>query len=165
MPDDLYEDALAWSEQQADLLRRLAAGERVNDEVDWANVIEEVQDVGRSQLRAVRSLLAHAMEHLLKVHGWPDGPIEHWAHEARVFLVDASRDFTPSMRQRLNLPRLYREDRALIAAMMHDGQPPRPLPEACPFTARDLIVRSGAPPDVDALLRKLAAAVENRDAG
>lgn len=31
MPDGLYErDALAWSEQQADLLRRLAAGERID---------------------------------------------------------------------------------------------------------------------------------------
>jgi hypothetical protein len=31
MPDDLYDrDVLAWSEYQADLLRRLARGERVN---------------------------------------------------------------------------------------------------------------------------------------
>ena len=37
MPDGLYDrDALAWAEQQAELLRRLAAGERVNDAVDWA---------------------------------------------------------------------------------------------------------------------------------
>ena len=166
MPDDLYDgDALAWAERQAGLLRRLAAGERVNDEVDWSHVIEEVQDVGLSQLRAVRSLLAHAMEHLLKIYGWPEGPVEHWAHEVRVFLVDASRDFTPSMRQRLNLPRLYREGRALIAAMTHDGQSPRPLPEMCPFTARDLIVRSGALPDLDSLLAKLAAATERRNAG
>ncbi len=157
MPDDLYEDALAWSEQQADLLRRLAAGERVNDDVDWANVIEEIQDVGLSQLRTVRSLLAHAMEHLLKIHGWPDGPVEHWKHETRVFLVDASRDDTPSMRQRINLPSLYRESHALVSVMTHDGQPPRPLPQPCPFTVRDLIVRRGTLPNVDALLAKLAA--------
>ena len=38
-PDSLYgRDALAWSEQQAALLRRLAAGERLNEAVDWANV-------------------------------------------------------------------------------------------------------------------------------
>ena len=61
MPDGLYErDALAWSERQADLLRRLAAGERLNEAVDWPNVIEEVQDVGLSELRAVRSLLVQA---------------------------------------------------------------------------------------------------------
>jgi hypothetical protein len=66
MPDDLYErDVLVWAERQADLLRRLAAGERVNDAVDWPNVIEEVRDVGESGLRACQSLLVQAMAHLL----------------------------------------------------------------------------------------------------
>ena len=164
MPDDLYEDALAWSEQQAGLLRRLAAGERVNDEVDWANVIEEIEDVGRSELRAVRSLLRRAIEHLLKIHGWPDGPVEHWSAEARTFLSDANAEITPSMRSRLGIPALYRRARAVIVANTLDGRAPGPLPEACPFTVKDLIVKGDAPPDVDALLAKLAAA-ENRDAG
>ena len=51
MPDSLYErDALAWSDQQAELLRSVAGGGG-HGSVDWANVIEEVQDVGRSELR------------------------------------------------------------------------------------------------------------------
>ncbi len=42
MPDSLYEqDMLAWTEQQADMLRRLVAGEQVNEAIDWPNVIEE----------------------------------------------------------------------------------------------------------------------------
>ena len=65
-------DALAWAEQQAALLRRLAAGERLNEAVDWPNVIEELQDVGLSELRACRSLLAQALAHLLKLRGWPE---------------------------------------------------------------------------------------------
>jgi hypothetical protein len=40
-------DILAWSEHQAELLRRLAAGERVDDQVDWANFIEDGGEVGR----------------------------------------------------------------------------------------------------------------------
>ena len=57
---DLYEtDILAWSEQQTALLRRHAAGERVADgELDWPNIIEEVESVGRGQLLEVGSLLA-----------------------------------------------------------------------------------------------------------
>ena len=44
---DLYDtDAVTWAEQQAALLRRIAAGERVNDQVDWENVVEEIEDVG-----------------------------------------------------------------------------------------------------------------------
>ena len=165
MPDDLYyEDSLAWAERQAGLLRRLAAGERVNDELDWANVIEEIEDVGRSELRAVRSLLRRAVEHLLKIHGWPDGPVEHWSSEARTFLSDANAEITPSMRSRLSVPALYQRARAVIVANTLDGRPPGPLPEACPFTVKDLIVKGNAPPDLDALLAKLAATMENRDA-
>lgn len=155
---DLYEDCLAWSEQQADLLRRLAAGERVNAEVDWPNVIEEIQDVGLSELRAVRSLLRRAIEHLLKIHGWPGGPVPHWRHEARTFVSDANQGMTRSMRRRLDIPDLYERARLLVAADDHDGRPPRPLPETCPFSVEDLIVEGKAPPDVDALLRKLDAA-------
>jgi hypothetical protein len=59
---DLYDaDILEWSERQAALLRRVAAGERVNDTApDWPNIIEEIESVGRSQLSAVRSLLTQA---------------------------------------------------------------------------------------------------------
>jgi hypothetical protein len=58
----LYDDdLLLWSERQAALLRRMAAGERVNDQVDWENVAEEIEDVGRSSLRACRSQLLQAL--------------------------------------------------------------------------------------------------------
>jgi Domain of unknown function DUF29 len=52
---DLYDtDILLWSERQAELLRRSAAGERVSDgELDWPHIVEEIEDVGRSELRPV----------------------------------------------------------------------------------------------------------------
>ena len=100
MPDGLYErDILTWSERQADLLRRLAAGERLNEAVDWPNVIEEVQDVGRSALRSCRSLLRNALVHLLKLHAWPDSrAVGHWREETTSFLNDAEDCFTPAYR-------------------------------------------------------------------
>jgi hypothetical protein len=40
---------LLWSDHQADLVRRHAAGERVNAAgLDWPNIIAEVADVGRN---------------------------------------------------------------------------------------------------------------------
>ena len=51
---DLYEaDVLEWSEHQARLLRQHADGRPGNEAPDWANIIEEVESVGRSQLTAV----------------------------------------------------------------------------------------------------------------
>lgn len=40
-------DVLAWSEKQAALLRRIAAGERLNATApDWPNITEEIESVG-----------------------------------------------------------------------------------------------------------------------
>src|SRR4030081_1511628 len=100
MPDDLYDhDALAWSERQAALLRRVARGERVND-VDWDHVVEEIEDVGLSELNAVHSYLDQILVHLLKLHGWPELDSEqHWRAEIVAFQTRLERRFAPSMRQ------------------------------------------------------------------
>jgi hypothetical protein len=157
MPDDIYtRDILVWSGQQADLLRRLARGERVNAEIDWENVIEEVESVGRSELRAVESLLTRALEHLLKVRAWPEGPLEHWRHEALVFLSDAVAHWTPAMRQSVDIARLYRRAASLVIQNKNGGRGPAPLPDACPYTIDDLIRPDQALPDIDVLLATLA---------
>ncbi len=137
---DLYDDdILLWSERQAELLRRLAAGERVNDQVDWENVIEEVESVGSEQLHAVESLLVQALVHILKAEGWPqsrDAP--GWRGEAVRFRGDAADRYAPSMRQRIDLARLFRRAlRALPATM--DGQPPLPVQQDCPLTLDELL--------------------------
>jgi hypothetical protein len=105
--DELYDrDAFAWSELQADLLRRLARGERVND-VDWAHVVEEIEDVGLSKLHAVESYLDLMLVHFLKAHGWPDSQtVRQWRMEIGSPQKNAARRFTPSMRQRIDLARL-----------------------------------------------------------
>ncbi|MFZ4409368.1 MAG: DUF29 family protein [Paracraurococcus sp.] len=79
MPDDLYRtDIVTWSRQQAERLRRHVGGERVND-LDWEHVIEEIEDLGNSEITAVRSLLIQAMVHALKIVRWPDSPaVNHW---------------------------------------------------------------------------------------
>src|SRR5580704_3419998 len=99
MPDDLYDhDVLAWSEHQAELLRRIARGERVND-VDWEHVVEEIEDVGLSELNAVCSYFRQMLAHLLKLRGWPDNQAcEHWRDEIATFQVEAIARFAPSMR-------------------------------------------------------------------
>ena len=70
---DLYdEDILLWSEHQAALLRRLAAGEPMNERPDWANIIEEVESVGREQSARGRvAAAAGSRLHMLKAEAWP----------------------------------------------------------------------------------------------
>ena len=45
------EDILVWSEQQAAALRSMASRRDLPNELDLANVIEEIEDVGRSELQ------------------------------------------------------------------------------------------------------------------
>jgi hypothetical protein len=156
MPDDLYtDDILHWSGQQAALLRRLANGERVNDAIDWENVIEEVESVGRSELTAVRTLLRRALEHMLKVHAWPAGPGEHWRGEILTFLGDAADRWTPSMRRHIDLPALFARACFVVGSQTIDGRPPRDLPPACPFTLDDLILPPPGGRELAALLAAL----------
>ncbi len=137
---ELYEaDVVLWSERQADLLRRVAAGERVNDQVDWENVVEEIESVGNEQVHAVRSLLMRALEHDLKCEAWPlSREVPHWRAEARRFRIEAADRFTPSMRQRIDLTALYRRARRLLPDMI-DDTPPLPMPQICPVTLDELL--------------------------
>nr|WP_294545026.1 DUF29 domain-containing protein [uncultured Rhodopila sp.] len=137
---DLYEaDILLWSEQQRDLLRRVAAGEPVNETPDWPNIIEEIESVGAEQLHAVESLLLQALLHMLKARAWPQcRDVPHWLAEVRGFRDDAADRFAPSMRQRIDLARIYR--RALRRMPdTNDGQPPLPVPQDCPVTLDELL--------------------------
>jgi hypothetical protein len=138
---DLYEtDILLWSERQAELLRRHAAGERVNDAaIDWSNIVEEIEDVGRSERNSVESHLVQALLHDLKAEAWPLSlAVPHWRAEARGHRDDARRRFTPAMAQRIDVAKLYREALHRMPESM-DGNPPLPVPDACPVTLDELL--------------------------
>jgi hypothetical protein len=137
---DYDTDILAWSEEQGALLRRVAAGERLNEaSLDWPNIIEEVESVGRSDLRAVQSLLLQAILHMLKAKAWPNSPsVAAWNSDARLFRVQARDAFSPSMRQRLDIARIYADALTVLPDMM-DDQPPQPLPPTCPMTLDELL--------------------------
>jgi hypothetical protein len=139
--DTLYDtDILLWSEHQAELLRRRAAGELVNDaELDWPNIAEEIESVGSEQRHAVESLLLQALLHQLKIEAWPvSRDVPHWRSEARLFLAQARRRFVPSMRQRIDLAGVYHDALKALPEMM-DDQPPLPVSEVCPATLDALL--------------------------
>lgn len=139
--NDLYDtDILVWSEHQAGLLRRRAAGELVNEaELDWSNIAEEIEDVGSNRLHAVKSLLVQALRHMLKAEAWPlsrDAPT--WRADAIDFRQQARRRFVPSMRQKIDIAGLYADALRAMPETM-DGQPPLPVSDVCPVTLDDLL--------------------------
>jgi len=72
---DLYDaDFRRWTECQSGLLRRMGAGDRVNDQVDWNHVAEEIESLGKSDRRQVINRVATIVEHLMRLAASPADP-------------------------------------------------------------------------------------------
>ncbi|MEA2743940.1 MAG: hypothetical protein QOG73_3515 [Acetobacteraceae bacterium] len=126
------EDIVLWSERQAELLRRVAAGEPVSEAPDWPNIVEEIESVGSEQIHAVTSLLRQALIHMLKAEAWPqsrDAP--SWRADAIGFRAQASDRYVASMRQKIDLARLYRQALRAIPETV-DGIAPLPIESEMP---------------------------------
>jgi hypothetical protein len=140
MPDDLYDrDVLGWSERQAKLLRLVAGGEFVSDG-DWENVIEEIEDVGRSELNNVRLYLSRVLVNLLKLRGWPElSAWHHWRSEIVGFQFDAARSFAPSMRSRIDLADIFRTAVRQVEPLRYSGDAGLRTPGECPVFLDQLL--------------------------
>ena len=102
-----YETDIArWSERQAALLWRRAAGELVNDdEVDWPNIAEEIESVGRSERAALASHVGTVIEHLLKLEASPAvDPRAGWKETVlrTRAAIDESLEASPSLRSAID---------------------------------------------------------------
>lgn len=153
--DDLYRaDYYAWTRQQADELRRLRVA-RLNTPLDLANLAEEIESLGRSDLRRVRSQLRRIMEHLLKLRCSPAvEPRGGW----RVTILEVRQDIddymTPFMRAEIEagLARDYAKARAraVLALASHGEQAAgERLPEALPYTLDELLDENDDLSDLD----------------
>jgi hypothetical protein len=138
---DLHDtDVVAWSERQAALLRRRAAGELVNEaEIDWSNVAEEIDDLGKSEVRSVRSHIKQALLHDLKAEAWPRSrDVPHWRAEARLHRDEARDDYTATMADKIDLAKIYRQALRGLPETI-DDVPPLPVPTVCPLTLAELL--------------------------
>lgn len=139
--EELYEeDFYAWSRRQAELLR---AG-RFSD-LDLGHLIEEVEDLGETVYRSVRSRVRTIVEHLLKVEHSPAiDPKRGWRETIRTQRADLDEDLTAALRPRIEaaLPQYYAKARRDAAAALRDyGEPAAAdaLPRTCPYTLDQII--------------------------
>jgi uncharacterized protein DUF29 len=139
---DLYDsDTARWAEEQAELLRRMGKGERVNDLVDWANVAEEIEDVAKRDRDRIYGQLVTALTHLLKWQHQPEMRSGAWRSavvKARDRIAKLVKD-SPSLRgyPALALPQAYPDARR--AAEAETGL--SDLPTNCPWTVEQVLDR------------------------
>lgn len=139
-PARLYDvDFYRWTQEQATLLRQVP-GERINLPIDWSHAAEEIEDMGRSDLRAVNSHIGVILEHLLKLEHSPAGdPRDGWIETVARCRGDVSRilDDSPSLRRRL--PERWLKEYALarrsaVRALARDGVGVDEIPLDPPYT-------------------------------
>lgn len=125
------QDYAAWLFETAALLR---AGQL--DALDIANLVEELEDMGRSEKRAVKSNLEVLLRHLLKYQYQPQLRSNSWRFtilEHRDRLADAFHD-SPSLKPYYVSIFLVAYDRARQKAAAETGLPIETFPIESPFT-------------------------------
>jgi hypothetical protein len=141
--NDLYDtDTAAWAREQAALLRRMGNGERVNDQVDWNNVAEEIEDVVHRYEERIEGALVTLIIHLLKWRYQPAMQSNAWRG---VIVAERYRIAKLTQRQ----PSLAGYPAAVLAEEYPEARARaeaetglRDFPEACPWTIEQVLDHS-----------------------
>ncbi|UEM07081.1 DUF29 domain-containing protein (plasmid) [Skermanella rosea] len=135
----LYEtDFAAWTEQQAALLR---AGRL--DAADIHHIAEEIESLGRRELRTIEGALMRILGHLLKLaYASASDPRDGWRESVTIQRLEfeALADDNPGLVGRVRLPTVYDRARRLagVSLAQHDGLPMSILPATCPWTLTEI---------------------------
>ncbi len=128
----LYEqDFYQWTHEQAGLLKAGALSQ-----LDIPNLIEEIESMGRSEKRELRSRLTVLLMHLLKWDYQPDRRSGSWKSTISTQRMDI--DFVlkdnPSLKHNLGIviDETYRVARQRAAD--ETGLPESVFPSSCPYT-------------------------------
>lgn len=112
MENQLYDrDFNLWVEQMATALRN-----RDTKAMDWHNLLDEIEDMGKSEKRSLESYLERLIEHILKLKYWEAekaGNYKHWQVEVVNFRNRISRllDRSPSLKNYMEqiYPRVFED--------------------------------------------------------
>lgn len=135
----LYDlDYYAWTQDQASRLRALAGDNRI----DAANLAEEIEDLGKSELHTIESYVERILEHFLKIEfsGLQD-PVRHWQNEISIFRNRLLDRLTQSLRNHVldTLERRYWYACREASKSMHDLDLSNRLPKECPYALEQVL--------------------------
>ncbi|WP_207459395.1 DUF29 domain-containing protein [Azospirillum sp. SYSU D00513] len=136
-------DFYAWTREQAVRLRE-AAATGTNLPLDWENLAEEIESLGRSDYRGLASQMSRLIEHLLNLeHSPASNPRGGWARTVRdargqIELITAD---SPSLKARYAeaLDWAWRQGRnKAMDGLEQDGLGESALPAQCPYSLEQL---------------------------
>lgn len=130
------EDFFAWTQDQAEKLRA-----RRHNEIDWDNLAEEIESVGRSDKRSIRSNLHVVLLHLLKWRFQPEKRKGGWVasiaeHRHRIVLT---LNDSPSLMSFPEVALTAAYEAARREALIATGLPSAAVPLLCPYTIEQVL--------------------------
>ena len=136
--DDFY----AWTQEQAELLRR---GPAAANRLDIEHIAEEIEDLGRSELGAAQSLVEHIIEHLLKLeYSGLNDPARHWRDEVVEWRLQLDKKLTRTIIAKLDLPGRYRIALRLVRRLEPDVPDlMKRVPAECPYSLEQILGSGG----------------------
>jgi hypothetical protein len=137
MVTTLYEtDFYAWTQRQAELLRT-----EEFEQVDWDNLIEEIESLGKSQRQEVRNRLTVLIMHLLKLHFQRRTQTRSWRVTVATQRVDLELLLADNPSLRASLAAFVAEAYpfAVKKAVAETGLSKDVFPPACPWTAEQIM--------------------------
>ncbi len=133
----LYDaDFFEWTQRTADRLRR-----RRFDEADIEHAAEEIEDMGKRELRELNSRMRVLVAHLLK---WKLQP-RHRSNSWRTIIVTQRREIadclkdSPSLRRRLIVAVPTNYEGAVDRASAETGINVADFPRRCPFSFEEIL--------------------------
>jgi predicted DNA-binding ribbon-helix-helix protein len=130
------QDYYLWLTQTAQHLRQ-----RAFDQLDLENLIEEIDDMGRSEKRAVESNLRVVLMHLLKWKYQPQNRSGSWKGsiaEHRIRIRKALRE-SPSLKNTLRDGFIETYQDAVKVAVQETELDPETFPASCEWTVQQVL--------------------------
>ena len=124
------QDFFGWTQDQADALRR-----RSVNEIDWDNLLEEIEGLGASARNELRNRLAVLFAHLLKWRFQPTRRSRSWVLTVREQRQQVRRLMkeSPSLKSVLDEVAEQAYESALNMAADQTGLPDKAFPREMPF--------------------------------
>lgn len=131
-------DFYLWTQQQAALLRQ---GEFNRVELDFANIAEEIESMGRREKHSIRSYLQNVVMHLLKWQYQPQRRGASWELSIRNGRDQLNELIADSPSLHPQIPGFATDiyPRARRNASGETDLPLTTFPEQCPFTIEQII--------------------------
>lgn len=133
----LYEtDYLKWIEATIDQMKQQNYGA-----IDWDNLIEEIEDMGRSERRSLESNLTVILLHLLKWQFQPERRSNSWQASIAEHRRRIRKAFKGSPSLKLYFEEVLAEcyEDAIELASIETGLPASTFPRSSPYTAAQVL--------------------------